>query len=116
MEHAGAAEVAALADTSRVTRAEIGDEAAVPAAQSTPLVTGSAAARDSADPVGAIGAGPRPVAAAAETGGAAEITGTAEVEVPAAAGGNKKLPAGTERGGKRGAGATRRIRGGKTKI
>lgn len=113
---AGAAEVAALADTSRATRAETGGGAAVPAAQSAPPVTGSAAARDSADPAGATGAGPRPVAAAAETGGAAEITDAAEVAVPAAAGGNKKLPAGTERGGKRGAGATRKIRRGKTKI
>lgn len=113
---AGAAEVAALADIIRAIKAETGGGAAVPAAQSAPLVTGSAVARDSADPAGATGAGPRPVAAAAETGAAAEITGAAEVAVRAATDGNKKLPAGTERGGKRGAGATRRIRRGKTKM
>lgn len=111
---AGAAEVAALADISRTIRAETGDGAAVPAAQSTPLVTGSAAVRDSADPVGAAGAGP--VVAAAETGGTVEITGAAEVAVQAVADENKALPAGTERGGKKGAGATRRIRRGKTKM
>lgn len=113
---AGAAEVAALTDISRTIRAETGDGAAVPAAQSTPLVTGSAAVRDSADLAGAAGAGPRPVAAAAETGGAAEITDAAEVVVRAVADENKKVPAGTEREGKRGVGATRRIRRGKTKM
>lgn len=108
----GAAEVAVLTDIGRVTRVETRGGAAAPAAQSVPLIT----VRDSADPAGVAGAGPRPVAAAAERGGAAGNASAAEVEVRAAAGGNKKLPAGTERRGKREAGVTRRIRGGKTKI
>lgn len=112
----GAAEVAVLTDIGRVTRAETRGGAAAPAAQNVPLVTESAVVRDSADQAEAAGAGPRPVAAAAERGGAAGNASAAEVEVRAAAGGNKKLPAGTERRGKREAGVTRRIRGGKTKI
>lgn len=110
----GAAEVTVHTDIGRVTRAETRGGAAVPAAQSVPLITESAAVRDSADPAGGAGAGLRPVAAVAERGGAAG--NASEVEVRAAAGGNKKLPAGTERRGKGEAGVMRRIRGGKTKI
>ncbi len=116
---AGAAEVVALVDVSRsVTRPETEGVAAVHAAANVPLVTGSAAIHGSAGPAGAAGAGLRPVAAAAERGGTAGITGEAEVAVRAAAGGNRKPPArtGRETGGKRGAGAMKRIRGRKRKI
>lgn len=108
---AGAAEVAALADDSRsVTKAETEGGAAAHAAVNVPLVTGSAAIHGSAGPAGAAGAGPRPVAAAVESGGAAGTAGAAEVAVRAVAGGNRRPPARTGTGGKRGAGATRRIR------